>query len=103
MELASFNAFDGESVVKSLKEHTDLWSGAVMHDNRLLSLRDIHGGIWHADTLHILPLEGKEDELISLAKEWSADEVDYIVGSDAESLLGQYGFGNVKILRVWWD
>lgn len=107
MELASFNSFDGPTVVKDLTEHPELWRGAVMHDDRLMSLRDIPEGYWHCSTLHILPVAGREDELEALTKNWAADEVDWIGGEKACFALGEYHpelRANPRVfLRVWWD
>lgn len=104
---SSWNEFDGAAVVKSLEENRELWTAAVMHDDRLMSLRDIADGYWHADTLHILPAPGCEDALMKLAKKWEADEVSWIGGKEACDLLGSWSREEEaikkKILRVWWD
>lgn len=119
MKLASFNSFNGEKVVKSLLKHKDLWKSALMDGVayskggqgfeaciNLIKLRDLPD-YWNVDTLFILPVPGKEDELEALAKTWKADEVDYIGGKQACDFLGawsQEGTNNKKtILRVWWD
>jgi hypothetical protein len=108
MESASFNGFDGPNVVTSLRNHSDLWRGAVMDRlDSLIKLRDISDGYWNIDTLYILPVDGRENELMALAKKWGADEVDWIGGEQACMLLGSYSRGMDRkkkiILRVWWD
>lgn len=118
MERASFNGFDGEKVVRSLKKHKDLWEGVVMDrasycfhmsdDDHakidLIKLRDISSDEWNVDTLFILPQEGKEEELIKVARRWGADEVDFLGESESGRLLGIGGaYGKKTILRVWWD
>jgi hypothetical protein len=121
MKLATFNGYDGERVVKSLEKHEDLWRGVVMdradycfhgkfgqNDDGekidLIKLRDIQSDCWNVDTVFVLPETGKEDELYKLAKRWGADEVDWIGGQHAGSLLGATALSNEKqILRVWWD
>lgn len=122
MERASFNGFDGEKVVASLQNHSNLWRGVVMDRAyygeanehgwvsggvNLIKLRDIKDNYWNVDTLFILPTQGKETELELLAQEWGADEVDWVGGEEACRMLGSYspeGRSNSKaILRVWWD
>ena len=118
MEATTFNGFDGERVVKSLKDHRELWRGAVMDragykdpDSpdyseaiSLIKLRDIKDNYWNVDTLYILPTAGKEKELETLASGWGADEVNYIGGKRAGSILGSAIMTHEKqILRVWWD
>ncbi len=73
MKKASFNMFDGKRVVKDLQDHSGLWLGAVMDRESsepescdLIKLRDIGEGYWSVDTLFILPVPGKEDELVDL-------------------------------------
>ncbi len=106
MKLASFNEFDGDMVVESLKSHEELWRGVIMDragfnspDAKdyseaidLIKLRDIEDEYWNIDTIYIKPVEGKEKELEELAKSWGADEVDWIEKTDAG-----------KVLRVWFD
>ena len=110
MRLASFNCYDGERVVKDLREHEDVWNGAVMtrlDSGELIALRDVADDYWNVDTLYILPKAGKEDELMILALHWDADEVDWIAGREAVHYLGEYSReleANPKaMLRIWWD
>jgi hypothetical protein len=120
MKLATFNEFDGGSVVESLRSHNELWLGALMDRAGysrgtgekyemcidLIKLRDLPN-YWNIDTLFILPASGREDELEALAKTWNSDEVDYIGGEEACNYLGSWtpeGRKNEKaILRLWWD
>ena len=107
MSLASFNDFEGPRVVEDLKEHQDLWRGAVLDRDGLIKLRDIERGYWNVDTLYLLPALGKEYELEGIANLWGADEVDWIGGDTACYLLGSYSPEKrsqaKQILRVWWD
>ena len=128
MKEASFNDFNGEKVVKDLEAHEDLWDGVVMDREGfvsksdipgngpfsmgssidLIKLRDIGSECWNVDTVYILPSDHATEEdlekLELLAKSWSADEVDWIEGKEAQHKLGCGGAGNPsKILRVWWD
>ncbi len=125
MKEATFNDFDGEKVVKDLEANEDLWKGAVMDragyvcksdipgdspfamaaSIDLIKLRDIGSGGWNVDTLFILPQPGKEHKLFELASNWSADEVDWIEGKEAQHMIGSCGpsYNDLKILRVWWD
>jgi len=118
MKEATFNNFDGEKVVESLKEHKDLWKGVIMDRAGytgmnpkpiepcidLIKLRDIGGGYWNVDTLFILP-SGKDDEKLKLlAESWDADEVDWLEGKEVSHAFGQAGpNAQKKLLRVWWD
>lgn len=105
MELASFNSFDGEAVVKDLQKHEDWWRGAIFgrfdRYAGLIPLRDIQTGEYNADTLYMTAVENHKEELELLAKTWSADEVDWLQKEKAESMLG--GGEKLSVLRVWWD
>lgn len=111
MKLASFNGFDGEKVVKSLKDNTNLWRGAIFgrFDGyaELIPLRDIQSGNYNADTLYITPVKHNADKLRELAETWNADEVDWIDADKACSLLGysspETRVDNKQLLRIWWD
>ena len=104
----SFNELDGEKVHAELLAHRDLWKSALIDRlNSLTKLRDLHLDIWNADTLFILPVEGKEDELFKLAKKWHADEINWIGREEACDLLQYWNDDSTSnskvILRVWWD
>lgn len=119
MKLASFNEFNGEQVVADLKAHPELWKGALMDRAgfsrtgekyeaiiNLIKLRDLPD-YWNVDTLFITPVKGKEDELETLAKNWGADEVDYLGGEECANKLGSWSqetrTNQKQILRIWWD
>ena len=113
IERASFNNFEGKKVVADLIEHKDLWRGVVMdragYSFReqpsgevidLIKLRDIEDDYWNVDTLYILT-SGKDDtKLVSLAKSWGADEIDWYDEEKSSDLMGG---GDGKILRIWFD
>lgn len=115
MRKASFNNYDGNFVVDDLLAHSDLWEGVVMdradyyyssaaseqdearrarHQEPvdLIKLRDIGEGYWNVDTVYLVPAEGKRKELEALARNWGADEVDWMRNTH----VGEY-------LRVWFD
>lgn len=99
----SFNDFDGPLIADVLVANKHLWS-AVIFDREgyaeearrssidLIKLRDLEAGYWNVDTLFILPAEGQDDALWSLAQSIGADEVDWEHSRDC----GRY-------LRVWFD
>lgn len=114
IEKASFNEFNGEQVVKDLRENDDLWHGVIMdragysgkyHDVEpidLIKLRDIGDEFWNVDTIYIYS-NGKNDyKLELLAHKWNADEISWIEGDKASALLGAWP-GEKRILRCWWD
>lgn len=112
MKKASFNLFDGERVVGDLQEHPGLWRGAVMDREAsepdscdLIKLRDIGEGHWNVDTLFILPVPGKEDELFDLAADWFSADMVWIGGKRAARLIGQYdptnrGMDGCRLVRT---
>jgi hypothetical protein len=113
MKRGSFNDFDGEKIVKSLQDHSDLWIGAYMvqesyEEQNLISLRDLNhylpDDVWNIGTLFISTKQGKEDELLKLveSEEWNADEVDYIKEDELWKMMGT-GQPNFQVLRVWWN
>lgn len=105
MKIATFNEFDGEVVVKSLRENSDLWTGAIFGRfdgySELITLRDLPD-YYNADTLYVLVPTGKEKAMKTLANTWSADEIDYEDSNTAGSKLGT-SHPNASLLRVWWD
>jgi len=120
MEMVSFNKFDGTQVVKDLLDYKDIWESCVMDrestfDNiSLIKLRDmgremverIGYPIWNVDTLFILVNTKDASEnierMVTIAKEWNADEIDYLPKENAQKLLGG-GLEDPKVLRVFWD
>lgn len=106
MRNASFNSFNGHVVVDSLIKHRDLWEGVIM-DGDGVKLRDISQSHWNVDTVYIIPVKGKEDELMKLAKTWRADEVNWMKGREACTFLGSWSMldekNNKHVLTVWWD
>lgn len=115
MKLSSFNSFDGESIVELLEGNEKLWEGAIWGRfdgfSELIPLRDINGGNYNADTLYILASKAGDAELeLLVAKNFSADEIDYLSNKEASDKLGSWGGegrdnpdGKSKVLRVWWD
>lgn len=105
MKKASFNAFDAEEVVTSLKEHKDLWSAVWMGREicDLLPLRDIGYDHIALDTLYIVPSGEGDKKLMKLAKdEWGADEVGVLPAKEAGKRLGEMPTER-RVIRVWWD
>ena len=101
----NFNFFDGRKIAKLLEENHRMWRSVFMPLD-FISLRDMQGGHWHADTLYIYPEDGYQFELEELVREqFNADEIQWIGGSDAVDMLGTPEVENKSnvILQVWWD
>lgn len=108
LEEASFNGLNGVRVATDLRANKDLWQAALIDRSgpmALIKLRDLPAGHWNVDTLFILPVAGKEDELEKLAARWDADEIRWTEGECACTALGTWARGNrgKTILSVWWD
>ena len=106
--LTSHNNFVGRKINKLLRENRHLWRAVMMPPIELYPLRDMEEGLWVADTLYLLPQEGKEFELEELVNEqFNADEITWIGGDQALDLLGYWDNDVVLnprlILSVWWD
>lgn len=104
MEKSSFNYFDGPKVVRDLVHNRRLWCGALMDRSGrdfLIKLRDIADNGWNVDTLYILSSGNNDKALRRLASRWNADEIIWVSGAQAETLLGETGAR--RILEVWWD
>jgi hypothetical protein len=101
----NFNFFDGQKIVGLLKENHRMWHAVLLPLN-LISLRDMEGGMWHADTLYIYPEDGYQFQLEELVREqFGADEIQWIGGSEAVDMLGttEVEYQSQVILSVWWD
>ena len=104
MVLGSFNDFDGRLVSQSLRDHSYLWESFAFgryEYGDLIFLRDMKSGRFNGDTLYIIIVPGKENELLELAKTWGADEIDVIPKDKLFTLLGTNS--PMQLLRVWWD
>jgi hypothetical protein len=106
--LTNYNNCDGRKIDRLLRENRHLWLAAMMPNKHLYPLRDMEEGFWSADTLYILPREGKEFELEELVKEqFNADEITWIGSGQSLDLLGYWKKDEVlnprMILSVWWD
>lgn len=91
-----------------LLEKRQLWRAVMMPPIELYPLRDMEEGLWVADTLYLLPQEGKEFELEELVREqFNADEITWLGGDQALDLLGYWDKDVVLnpklILSIWWD
>ncbi len=101
----NFNFFDGRKIAELLKENHKMWR-AVLMPLDLISLRDMEGGSWHADTLYIYPEDGYQFQLEELVREqFNADEIEWIGGSSAVDMLGttEVEYKSQVILSAWWD
>jgi hypothetical protein len=106
MEKSSFNYFNRPRVVRDLLHNRRLWCGALMdRDGKdfLIKLRDIEDNAWNVDTLYILSSGNNDKTLRRLASHWNADDITWVSGAQAETLLGEMGTGHRRILEVWWD
>lgn len=95
-------------VAAALRDNLSLWRSAWMdRPGSLIVLRDLPDGHINIDTLFVLPEHGQESALESLARGWSADEVGWVGGEEACSLIGHYSTetrsNKRSILRLWWD
>ena len=108
ISLTTHNNFNGRKINRLLRKNRHLWRAVMMPNKQLYPLRDMEDGLWSADTLYLLPREGRESELEDLAKEqFNADEISWIGGDQSLDLLGYWkkdAVPNPKlILSVWWD
>jgi hypothetical protein len=106
--LTSHNNFDGKKINKLLLTYRHLWRAVMMPPIELFPLRDMEEGLWVADTLYLIPQEGKEFELEDMVREqFNADEITWIGSDQALDLLGYWNKDAVLnpklILSVWWD
>lgn len=119
------NCLNGGQVATDLEANRQLWQGCVFgrfEDSPAITLRDISGNHWNADTLLIEPKrhitgdpddnaddplhvtydEMTCDQLFDLATSWCPTELEWLEDRDASNLIGSGGFGH-RVLRVWWD
>jgi len=127
LERTSVNNLDGPRVVAALRANSHLWRSAYFtsigieqaadqtwvfnaarHD--LISLRDLPQDFLQFDTLLLLPVPGAQDELASLATNWSADIIQWVALPEAGRVMGgrrsvmEFSSSPRKvILYVWWD
>jgi len=113
MREARFNDFEPAQVIDDLIANRSLWHGAIMDSRGLLKLRDVDE-LWNVDTLYIAS-SGEDDAALEvLARQWHADEVDWIakrgepsrLSSDNPDDVNWFQGSSIKpfsVLRVWWD
>jgi hypothetical protein len=103
MEASSFNEFDGKNVVKSLKEHPELWHSVMFCRSPkvwpLLPLRDLEEGFFNADTVYIY-VNGERSVVEEMVSAWGADEIDWLSDEERFDFTTMY---SGDVLRVWWD
>ena len=87
-----FNAFDGELIVKDLRNHPDLWEKVWMNGGRKGNNWDDEG--WYPDALYIMAAE--RDHVSRLMEfqshGWSSDGLSFRQLEDGKWQLGG-----------WWD
>jgi hypothetical protein len=101
----NFNLFKGREIAAWLKENHKMWK-AVLLPLDFISLRDMHEGYWHADTLYIYPEDSWQFKLEEVMREqFNADEVRWIGGESAADLLGttEVEDQSYVIMEAWWD
>ena len=101
----NFNFFNGERIAQWLRENHKMWRAVLLPLN-FISLRDMHDGHWHADTLYIYPEDSWQFELEEVLKEqFGADETRWIGGETAGDMLGtsEVEDKSYVILEAWWD
>ena len=102
---ASFNNFNGETVVKDLLGARDLWKACIMVQDSGpgITLRDLASDYNNVSTLYILSSGTNMDSLQDLAEQWGADEIDWLQPDEVGRFLGSWGNGPQNVLRIWWD
>jgi len=109
IRMVKCNRFNGEKIVQLLLKHQELWKAVTLERDYgdLIGLRDMsEGGEWSADTLYIVPVEGKEEQLEQLARQnFDADEVVWVKKYEVCERFGEYTADDwsKKLLKVWWD
>ena len=101
----NFNSFNGKEIAEWLKENHRMWH-AVLLPLDFISLRDMHNGHWHADTLYIYPEDGYQFKLEEIMKDrFHADETHWFGGDSAIDMLGtsEVKDRSYVILSAWWD
>ena len=108
ISMSPHNELDGMVVAQSLRSNRNLWKAVWMTSlDSLIILRDLSQGIFNHDTIFILPAKGCEATLYKLVQTRHADEIDWMKGEEACSLLGLFSDALRKndrqLLRLWWD
>jgi len=104
MKRATFNYFDGEKVVQSLRENNHLWKAVYMTRDygTLIPLRDIPTGSFNVDTLYIISSGRDDEKLVRLAKTWEPDEIEWLSEDEVVDKLSTT-MEKYRVLMVWWD
>ena len=98
IERSSFNEFDGERVVRDLRNHPDLWDATLMTRSDIgIILRDLPEGGNNVDMLYLATTRERLPALRRLVQPWKADEV-----AVDEMDFGGY-FPDKVCLVLWWD
>ena len=123
-----WNAFDGPSIVRHLRQNRSLWKSAILvgpgeriyldstsgdfvrSEKNFSPHRGLPDTLYGFDVLQIAPNGGMEDELESLAKSWNADSVQWIGLPQATTAIEddeafQESGGDLRrvLLELWWD
>lgn len=120
-----FNLLDGETVVRDLLQHQDLWRAVYptrlsvpyrnRHDNTgkqvhpiidLAMMRNVSWGMWPADMLYIWTDQDHLPELQKVAEQWQGEigvfNPEEPMDEEDLSMAGLFD-GDHRVLWVWWD
>lgn len=104
---SSFNNFDGQECVDALLECKEMWKAFMwgrFEHNELITLRDIDTNSFNADTLYLLVVPGKEEQLENFIRlNLDPDELEWEPKDKAGKLLGSWPQTERSLLRCWWD
>jgi hypothetical protein len=123
-----WNAFDGPSIARDLRQNRKLWRSAILvgpgeriyldssSGDFVRSERDFspHRGLpdtlYGFDVLQLMPSSGAQDELETLAKSWNADSLQWIglpqatTAIEDDEAYGESGGDRQRVLlELWWD
>lgn len=126
MTYATFNNFNGISVVKDLVQNRDLWKACLMWHFidglkpafPLLPLRDLHSSvekrlgypIFNVNTLYVLTTKSIALRKLALEKSWKYDSCYVMSKKESSELMGGLPLmrgvpkkeKNLRLIRFWW-
>jgi hypothetical protein len=123
LKSGSFNRFNGELVVASLKENKLLWDSFVFGRTgrygigELIELRDLSSNFINADEILIITDKKRWSKLYPVIQQWHPKEIGYTSGDDQVWGTPAYQTGkeigdamgcspmppDLLLVRIWWD